>query len=63
MERFKPKLTVDRFNWLPKQFQIIVFCFFTQKIVVVLTFKNVCFLNKQRLVEICHKLSLNLVNL
>ena len=30
---------------------------------VVLTFKNVCFLNKQWLKEFCHYFSLNLLNL
>ena len=39
-------------KWLPKNFQINVFIFFTRKIMVVLAFKIVCFLNKQWLIEL-----------
>ena len=42
------------FKWLPKQFQINISCLFTHKTMVVLTFRNVWFLNKQWLIEPCH---------
>ena len=43
--------------------KIIVSVVFTRKISVVLTIENVCFLNEQLLIELCHDFSLNLVNL
>ena len=62
-KQFKAKLTVDRFNWITKQFQINVLCFFTGKVMVVLTLKIVCFLKKQWLIEIFPNFSFTLVNL
>ena len=68
IEEFTSKLTVDRSKWLPKQFQLVypfslLSIFFTRKIVVVLTFKSVCFLNKQWHIELLHYFSFKLVSL
>ena len=46
------KLTVVRSNWLPKQFQITVSSFFSQKVMVILISENVWFLNKNVLLNL-----------
>ena len=51
-EQLKSKITVDRSNWLPKPFLITLSSFFTRKIYVVLTFRNISFLNIQWLIEL-----------
>ena len=59
----KSKLNVDSYNWFPTQFKFHAFVFFTWKIMVVLTSKNVWLSIKHWLIELCHYFSLNVVNL
>ena len=53
-EQFVSRLNIDRSNWLHEQLSINGFEHFIRKHFVVMTFKHLCFQNKQGSIETCH---------